>query len=642
MTEWAPTWRVEVDWDGTGWSDISTLIVDDEELGRVRSVDWQRGKNSDFGRYEAGTATVVLDNRDRNLEPDYLDSDYYPNVRPMRPIRISSVWDGGDASVITGVVEGWPPNWDPSGAEAISTVTLTDAMLTFAGARLPSSIYAVETAADTPRTAFGLGESSGTFAADSAGGHHGTYEGGATFYSRGGLIDDDPGTAIEFDGVDRYVKIPESAAIAGSGAFSFEAWFSTEGTTNPVYLYVQGLDVGVTVTSAVLAYYPSADLVLVKTQTPAGLIESASAVIAGLNDGARHHVVGTRNSFGDVLRLYVDGALAGVDAGAVHSLDAAPASIGSPSQAPPGGSAAEAVIIDEVRTYTTELTAARALAHYIAGTAPWEGDLSGDRIEKLLALVGVTGADVDIDPGRSALQHSELGGVVLEHLHRVEETEGGALFATRDGVVRFRDRDAIYDDDRSNTVQVVFGDDWEGGDEVPYTVVEPVYDVSSIVNSVEASRPGGTTFTVEDDESITTDGYGYRSTTLSLLVDDDREVIDAAGVLVAERSQPRLRFRKVSVSPSIDPDNLWPVVLDLDIGDRVAFRKRPPGGGDPVDVEAIIVGVAGRAPAGHCTIDFTLEPPPLDPFAWADDADGTGPGLGWAEDDGTGGGAWTR
>lgn len=649
MTDWAPGWRIEVQWvTGGEWVDISTLVVDGEEYGRVRSVDWQRGKNSDFGRYEAGTATVELDNRDRNLEPDYPDSEYWPNVRPMRPIRVSGVWDGGDTPVITGVAEGWPPGWDPSGSDASVSIQISDAFLVFAGARIPSAVHELETTAAAPDAWWRLGETSGTFGGDSSGhGHHGDYEGGATFDTRNSLIwgDDDPAMLLAGDNL---LRIPTGDQVLDDWDFTVVGWVDVpdDALTHDGTIYLQQSDrsVGTAVTYIFVGYVVMAGEPYVSVQ---GMIGGASLIegfyrasLSVLSPGI-HRIAAyfppTGAALPGGLRVWIDdNELAGDSYSIVPTMPAFPASM-IYSQVGP----AEA-ILDEVAIYKRALTDAEHAAQYRAATRPWEGDLSGERIAKLLALIGVGGDQVDIDPGRSVLQRTELGGVLLEPLRQIEETEGGALFATRDGVIRFRDRDAIYDDPRSNTVQVVFGDDWEGGDEIPYTVVEPVYDVSSIVNSVEARRTGGAAYTVEDNDSIVTDGYGYRSASLQLLELDDRSVIDAAGVMVAERSQPRLRFRKITVAPSINPDVLWPVVLELDVGDRVAFRKRPPGGGDPVDVEAIIVGVAGRAPAGHCTIDFTLEPPPLEPFAWADDVDGSGPGLGWAEDDATGGGTWTR
>jgi hypothetical protein len=649
VTDWAPTWRVEIDWAGDGtWTDISSTTIDDEEHGRVRSVEWQRGKSGPWGHYEAGTATVVLDNRDRNLEPDYVDSDYYPNVRPMRRIRISSTWDGGDASVITGVVEGWPPAWDESGSEATITVPVSDAFLVFGGARLPSSVHELEQLAAGPEAWWRLGETSGHFGGDSSGhDHHGEYEGGATFDTRNSLIwgDDDPAILLAGDNL---LRIPTGDQVLDDWDFTVVGWIDVpdgELTHNgTIYLQQSDRSIGMAVTYIFVGYtvmggepYVSVQGIIEGTSLFEGFYRASLSVLAPGIHRIAAYFPPEGATLPDDLRVWIDeDELAGDEHSLLPTMPPFPSSMIYTQIGP-----AEATL-DEVAIYTRALTDDEHAAQYQAATTPWEGDLSGERVEKLLALIGVGGDQVDIDPGRSVLQRTELSGVLLEPLQAIEESEDGALFATRDGVIRFRDRDAPYDDPRSNTVQVVFGDDWRDGDEVPYTVVEPVYDVSSIVNSVEARRTGGAAYTVEDETSIVDDGYGYRSASLSLLVLDDRDVIDAAGVLVAERAKPKLRFRKITVAPSVNPDVLWPIVLELDIGDRVAFRKRPPGGGDPVDVDAIIVGVAGRAPAGHCTIDFTLEPPPLDPFAWADDVDGSGPGLGWADDDGTGGGAWTR
>jgi hypothetical protein len=54
----------------------------------VREVSVQRGTQRELQKVEAGTATVVLDNRDGRFTPFDVSSPYYPDVLPMRRMRI--------------------------------------------------------------------------------------------------------------------------------------------------------------------------------------------------------------------------------------------------------------------------------------------------------------------------------------------------------------------------------------------------------------------------------------------------------------------------------------------------------------------------------------------------------------------------
>jgi len=94
---------------------------------RLRSMWIRRGRSTELSRYEAGTAGVVLDNRDRALDPSNTASPFYPNVRPMRRFRIVGRWGYTTYPLFSGYVERWPPSWDEHGTDGTVEVQLTDA-----------------------------------------------------------------------------------------------------------------------------------------------------------------------------------------------------------------------------------------------------------------------------------------------------------------------------------------------------------------------------------------------------------------------------------------------------------------------------------------------------------------------------------
>jgi len=92
----------------------------------VRAVSIRRGRQRELGRIEAGTATVVLDNRDRRFDPTNDASPYYPNVIPMKRIRIGASYSEGALQwLFTGFIESWPQRY-PGVGDAVVEVPCVD------------------------------------------------------------------------------------------------------------------------------------------------------------------------------------------------------------------------------------------------------------------------------------------------------------------------------------------------------------------------------------------------------------------------------------------------------------------------------------------------------------------------------------
>lgn len=61
------------------WTDVSAYL---------RSFHISRGRQYELNAMQAGTCDIVLKNLDRRFEPGYASSPYYPNIRPMVPVRL--------------------------------------------------------------------------------------------------------------------------------------------------------------------------------------------------------------------------------------------------------------------------------------------------------------------------------------------------------------------------------------------------------------------------------------------------------------------------------------------------------------------------------------------------------------------------
>lgn len=98
------------------WTDISNY---------VQAFECTRGRSFELDDFDAGTATVVLDNLDRRFDPTYTGSPYSPNVKPRKRINIRATFNAVTYDLFTGFVDAWPPSY-PGPLDSDVVLTATD------------------------------------------------------------------------------------------------------------------------------------------------------------------------------------------------------------------------------------------------------------------------------------------------------------------------------------------------------------------------------------------------------------------------------------------------------------------------------------------------------------------------------------
>lgn len=91
----------------------------------VREWSTSRGRSSQLDGFSAGTASIVLDNRDRRFDPLYASSPYNPNVKPNKRVRIRATANAVTYPIFDGYVDDWRQEYT-LGGDQVCVLGATD------------------------------------------------------------------------------------------------------------------------------------------------------------------------------------------------------------------------------------------------------------------------------------------------------------------------------------------------------------------------------------------------------------------------------------------------------------------------------------------------------------------------------------
>ena len=208
------------------------------------------------------------------------------------------------------------------------------------------------------------------------------------------------------------------------------------------------------------------------------------------------------------------------------------------------------------------------------------GETAGPRLNRIVQNTGWTGPTA-FDVGTVALQATTLAKNALDEAGMVTDTEAGALWCNRDGVLTFRDKNGLGLDPHYLDVQAVFGDGvgtatTDIDTELCYTDLELASDTDRVRNMVTISNVGGTAVLRSDLTSIAL----YQAHTFQRL--DLIHVDPAESVTLANHYLDVYAYASNRVDGlTVDLGALAPAdaatVLDLDTLHMIEVRRRPEG-----------------------------------------------------------------
>lgn len=252
----------------------------------------------------------------------------------------------------------------------------------------------------------------------------------------------------------------------------------------------------------------------------------------------------------------------------------------------------------DVVTYQHPVGAAITTAAVSFGEA-----FSGERIRQVLERVGFDASWYDLDTGQSLIAPSgDLSGVnPLEHINLIADAEFGRFFVSREGLFTFRDRHSAIVDHL--TPVFTFKDGATGATEVTFKLAGSLeHTEEKLYNRVKITITGGAYDgqIVDVSDSASIGEHFERVFERAYPYANINDAVSAAQFVLSHNSESQLRLPGIIVQGIREPVKLWPLLLAREIGDRVRFRYQPRGGGDEIDTELIIEGIAHqRTPSDH-------------------------------------------
>jgi len=553
------------------------------------------GRGSEFDEFPPTDATVVLDNSTRIFDPEYTAGPYYGDLNPRTPFRVRSADYSADMYV--GFVQTWDCEYRPP-SDGICTVTLSDALSVLAGYQIPGgSAWASEVLSDSPLVWWRLGETAGTQMADSSGnGLHGVY--------RNTILGSDPLHV----GAEHSVLFPRTGenytrwtgdSLPKAAPITIEAWVR--------------LEPGSTTRSIVGAQIDSATTprlwVRLSSASDAVVIRNVGLTLVGTRDIDNrrpfHIAVTIAGTATSDHKLYINGVEdpLTVDSGTVGGTWPTSRTWTIGNALDDLGAYGLGGEVSDVAVYGSVLDAATILAHYQAGTTAFEGELIGERINRVLDTIGYpdTTEFRDISAGTTQVGPANYGETsALQYIQGIVAAEQGEFYCNHhiDGRLTFYNRYARYVSGSLTSPVYRFTDAVDAADTLHYErdglTVQP-NGITGVINTVEVEWIGGTEV-VTDTASVA--AYGPQPWSLKTYAQTPQVARSAGEWILALYSQPRARVRSLTLNPGADA-RLVQATTEMRVGDLIEVVRTPLSIGSAVTNTCFVEGITRSFPRGE-------------------------------------------
>lgn len=234
-----------------------------------------------------------------------------------------------------------------------------------------------------------------------------------------------------------------------------------------------------------------------------------------------------------------------------------------------------------------------------AGTATAQA--SGARINAYLDDVGWPSASRSISTGQATLGADVIGAntSAITYLQSAVDSDPGALFVSKTGLMTFRDR---------NDLQAFTSGATFGPAAIPFTDIQVEYGIETLYPTVNVNYWGGTAVAqVSASDATAVTAYGNSELTVDSLLGSVTDATTLAEYLLGRYANPVYRVKTLTVALHGLDGTSVNTVLALELGDMILVDGWAPGGvGAPISQYLTIEGIEHDADPGQHFVTFTL------------------------------------
>ena len=528
------------------WTDVTSY---------VRAVNISRGRDSDQSNFESGTATVVLDNRDRRFDPFHTTGPYYGKLLPRRQIKITGTVSGFVYGVFRGFVSGWPVELAEAGYDSTVTLSCFDLLGLLADEELPDNLAGQYIQSLGARHYWPLDDplnpaNNASLPLADLGTHPMPLTAPTSYVGNAdGLASGLPNTSLAIATGDLVMVYGDRGDPPLAGPMSACIWYQQ---TQPNYshlAFVAGLTRAIDV-----VYTPDPDDEVYVYVYEGGNRREYRNTAVFLDMSVPHFfAVVQAGVFSVTPKLFIDG------------LEITLSFVAQTSGWPTFGD--EFVLLNGRyqlgAVFPFALTTNQVQAIYnLSANRVLESTFA--RFDRIIGYTSVpTSRTAKVGTARHTVLDIGAGGPpVTQELQLTADSEGGNVFVTRDGILTMTSRDAIFEGTSLNA-QAAFG----GTGNID---VEPIlryhFDDDSILNDLSINVTGDGTVTIQDATSISTYGQASGSTPTYLSTVDQGE--DLGEMIVGFSDEPKISLEPFRVNLA-GSNTHWRTILALELLQRV-------------------------------------------------------------------------
>jgi hypothetical protein len=524
----------------------------------VREITVRRGRASEVENFEAGTATLVLDNRDRRFDPFYTSGPYYGNLLPRRQIRIRATNNSTTYDVFRGYVEGWPVTLTDAGYDSTVTVQAYDTLGLLADEELPDDLSDHYIRSLSPRHYWPLDDPVNIL---------------------------NPAATVFYDYGSQPLNLAPQSGIRVGNLGGLAAGLSDTCLSIADGNNVEVTAVGTTVNAignvTVSCWWvlPQPELSVVIFQVASGLVIEATYDVAtstlevALFDGTNvtywrnattyldntipHHIVVAAVARTTAPTVWVDGIAVTVTAASTAAFTI---SLTESATLQNGQ-------FQQLAVFGTYFTATQARQLFTLGASKIE-ESTADRFNRLVQYTPVVAGYAPVGTFTGTVLGIGSGGPpVTQELQTTADSEGGNLYVTKDGILTITGRNRIFEG-RSLTSQATFGG---AGITIEPTLAYRI-DAGTMRNTLAIGYTGDGSVEITDAASVSANGTAGGSLTTQLSTIEQAETLGEMLVGFSQNPTTVLEPFRVNVAATTAG---WDSVLALELLDRITVEIVP-------------------------------------------------------------------